>query len=147
MEPSLITTRSKARGVMSNITDVIDKVTEFIPGVKTRSRLKIDHSKGSQHAFVAFTAIQQVAMLATAQPGTFTPAFEDPEPKSQRAARKRTDWKDWVQAEQAEYEKVTDMGEILGYGIMMTPGLVVDGEIKSSGKLPSMDEIKGYLSR
>jgi len=112
LEPSLIHTRSRTRGVVKNVTDAIEKVAEFIPGVKTRSRLKIDHSKGKQHAFVAFTAIQQVVMLAAAQPGTFSPAFEDPEPKSQRAARKRIDWKDWIQAEQAEYEKVTDMGTL-----------------------------------
>ncbi|MHC4884059.1 MAG: thioredoxin family protein [Planctomycetota bacterium] len=45
-----------------------------------------------------------------------------------------------------ELEKVSDMGMIMSYGIMMLPGLVVDGEVKSSGKLPSVEEIKEALS-
>ncbi len=42
-------------------------------------------------------------------------------------------------------EKVTDLDDILSYGIMMTPGLVVDGEVKSSGKLPSSVDLKQML--
>ncbi|MEN8222177.1 MAG: thioredoxin family protein [Acidobacteriota bacterium] len=42
--------------------------------------------------------------------------------------------------------KVTDLDDILSYGIMMTPGLVVDGEVKSSGKLPSAEDLKKMLS-
>ena len=47
-----------------------------------------------------------------------------------------------------EYElsKITDINEILSFGIMITPGLVVDGEVKTSGKLISVEEIKTYLS-
>jgi small redox-active disulfide protein 2 len=44
-----------------------------------------------------------------------------------------------------EIVKVTDINEIMNFGIMMTPGLAVDGKVKSSGKLPSEDEIRGYL--
>jgi len=43
-------------------------------------------------------------------------------------------------------EKVTDLDDILSYGIMMTPGLVVNGEVKSSGKLPSAEDLKQMLS-
>jgi small redox-active disulfide protein 2 len=43
-------------------------------------------------------------------------------------------------------EKVTDMQKITGYGVMMTPALVVDGVVKSVGKVPSRDEIKEMLS-
>jgi len=46
-----------------------------------------------------------------------------------------------------ELEKVTDLNDILSYGIMMTPGLVVDGQVKSAGKLPSEEEILKWLQK
>lgn len=42
--------------------------------------------------------------------------------------------------------KVTDMKEIVKTGIMMTPGLVVDGVVKSSGRVLTVEEIKKILS-
>ena len=42
-------------------------------------------------------------------------------------------------------EKVTDIKDIMTYNIMMTPGLVIDGEVKSSGKLPKEEEILAWL--
>jgi small redox-active disulfide protein 2 len=44
-----------------------------------------------------------------------------------------------------EFEKVTDITEIISYGVMTTPALVVDGKVKVSGKIPSDDEIKRLL--
>jgi len=44
-----------------------------------------------------------------------------------------------------EIEKVTDINEIMKFGVMMTPALAVDGEVKFVGKVPSPDEIKGLL--
>lgn len=44
-----------------------------------------------------------------------------------------------------EIVKVTDINEIMKFGVMMTPGLAVDGEVKSMGKLLSPDEIKELL--
>lgn len=46
-----------------------------------------------------------------------------------------------------EYEivKVTDIDKIMSFGIMMTPGLAVDGEVKVSGRLPNVEEIKKIL--
>lgn len=44
-----------------------------------------------------------------------------------------------------EIEKVTDTDQIVASGVMMTPGLVVDGEVKSTGKVASSEEIKGML--
>jgi len=45
-----------------------------------------------------------------------------------------------------EIEKVTDIGEIMKFGVMMTPALVVDGQVKAVGKVPLPDEIKKLLS-
>ncbi len=47
-----------------------------------------------------------------------------------------------------EYElvKVTDINEIMAFGVMMTPALAVDGNVKSTGKVLSADEIKRTLS-
>ena len=43
-------------------------------------------------------------------------------------------------------EKVTDIQEIMKFGIMMTPALAVDGIVKLSGKVPSLDEIKRIIA-
>ncbi|MBN2375576.1 MAG: TM0996/MTH895 family glutaredoxin-like protein [Sedimentisphaerales bacterium] len=45
-----------------------------------------------------------------------------------------------------EMEKVTDINEIMAYGVMMTPALAVDGDVKVVGKMPSKDEIKKILA-
>jgi len=44
-----------------------------------------------------------------------------------------------------EIEKVTDINDILNFGVMMTPALVIDGEIKIVGKIPSLEEVKKML--
>lgn len=44
-----------------------------------------------------------------------------------------------------EIEKITDIVEIIKMGVVKTPGLAVEGEVKISGKLPSLDEIKEVL--
>jgi small redox-active disulfide protein 2 len=41
--------------------------------------------------------------------------------------------------------KVTDIKEMLSYGVMSTPALVVDGKVKFSGRVPSKEELKKYL--
>ena len=45
-----------------------------------------------------------------------------------------------------EIEKVTEINEIVKFGVMVTPGLVIDGEVKSVGKLLSVYDIKDLLS-
>jgi len=42
-------------------------------------------------------------------------------------------------------EKLTDITKFAAYGLMMTPGLVVDGELKVQGKVPTIDDIKSML--
>jgi len=45
-----------------------------------------------------------------------------------------------------EIEHVTQIADIMTCGVMATPALVVDGDVKISGKLASVEEIKGYLT-
>lgn len=47
---------------------------------------------------------------------------------------------------EAAVEKITDINAITGFGVMMTPALAVDGEVKVVGKVPSVDEIKQLLA-
>ena len=44
-----------------------------------------------------------------------------------------------------EVEKVKDLNEIMDYGVMMTPGLVIKEQVKSTGKLPSLEQIKSWI--
>ncbi len=44
-----------------------------------------------------------------------------------------------------ELEKVTDINDIISYGVMLTPALVVDGEVKIAGSIPSIEQIIDYL--
>ena len=46
---------------------------------------------------------------------------------------------------QAKITKVTEMNEILEYPILSTPGLVIDEQLKSSGRLPAKAEIIAWL--
>ncbi len=46
----------------------------------------------------------------------------------------------------AEVTKVTDINEITARGVMMTPAIAVDGEVRSSGKVLSAEEIQALLS-
>jgi small redox-active disulfide protein 2 len=47
----------------------------------------------------------------------------------------------------AKVDKVTNLMEIAGYGVMGTPAVVVDGEIKSVGKIPSKNDIKKWIGK
>jgi small redox-active disulfide protein 2 len=47
---------------------------------------------------------------------------------------------------EAEFEKVTDPGEIASWGVMATPALVIDDEVVVSGRVSSADEIKRLLA-
>ena len=46
----------------------------------------------------------------------------------------------------AAIEKVTDIMEIAGHGVFGTPAVVVNGEVKSVGKIPSKSDIKAWIS-
>ncbi len=48
---------------------------------------------------------------------------------------------------QAEIEKVTELSEIVGFGVMTTPGLVVDGKVVSAGKVLNVNDVKQFLSK
>ncbi len=44
-----------------------------------------------------------------------------------------------------ELEKISDLDKIMSFGVMMTPGLVINGEVKSVGKVPSLADLKSML--
>jgi len=45
----------------------------------------------------------------------------------------------------ANVEKVKDLDRIMDYGVMITPGLVIDEQVKATGKIPSVDQIKAWI--
>jgi small redox-active disulfide protein 2 len=45
-----------------------------------------------------------------------------------------------------ELEKVTDIAEIMAYGVMSTPGVVVDGKVVHAGGLPGPDQVRKWVS-
>lgn len=47
----------------------------------------------------------------------------------------------------ATIEKVTDMAAIVGYGVLTTPALVVDGEVRVAGRVPTLGELAALLTR
>lgn len=47
----------------------------------------------------------------------------------------------------ASVDKVTDVMEIAKFGVFGTPAVVIDGDVKAVGKIPSVDEIKEWLSK
>jgi small redox-active disulfide protein 2 len=48
---------------------------------------------------------------------------------------------------EAEVEKVSDLDKISSYGVLMTPGLVINGKVYSSGKLPTTATLKGWIEK
>lgn len=47
----------------------------------------------------------------------------------------------------ARIDKVTDIKSIIQYGVMLTPAVVVDGEVKIVGKIPKKEDIKSWLGK
>ncbi len=47
---------------------------------------------------------------------------------------------------ECQIEKINDFMRFADFGVMITPALVVDGEVKVSGKVPSIDELKKLIS-
>ena len=48
---------------------------------------------------------------------------------------------------EANFENVTQIEQIMAYPILTTPALVIDEEVKVSGRIPSKDEIRGWLKK
>lgn len=48
---------------------------------------------------------------------------------------------------EAEVTKVKDIKDIMNYGVMITPALVVDGVVKVAGKVPSVEDIKKLITK
>jgi len=45
----------------------------------------------------------------------------------------------------AEIIKITDINEIVDYGVMSTPAIVIDNKLKCSGRIPDIEEIEEWL--
>ncbi len=45
-----------------------------------------------------------------------------------------------------ELEKITDIAQIMSYGVMSTPGVVVDGKVVHAGGLPGPDQVRQWVS-
>ena len=45
----------------------------------------------------------------------------------------------------ADVEKITDIKKMMSYGILATPGLVINGKIKSTGRIPRVEDIKAWI--
>ena len=45
-----------------------------------------------------------------------------------------------------QIEKVTDIEQIISFGVMMTPALAVDGQVKAAGNIPSLEELKRLMA-
>jgi len=45
-----------------------------------------------------------------------------------------------------ELEKVEDIGQIMGYGVMSTPGVVIDGQVVHSGGIPDRSSVQEWLA-
>lgn len=48
---------------------------------------------------------------------------------------------------EAAIEKVTGVMDIAAYGVFGTPAVVIDGDVKCVGKIPSMDEVKSWINK
>ena len=48
---------------------------------------------------------------------------------------------------EAEVEKVSDLNKISSYGVLMTPGLVMNGKVYSSGKIPARSDLKSWIKK
>ena len=48
---------------------------------------------------------------------------------------------------EADIVKVEDLKEIMSYHVLSTPGLVIDGQLKAAGRLPSPDEVRGVTQQ
>ncbi len=47
---------------------------------------------------------------------------------------------------EGELSKVDNVADIMSFGVMMTPALVIDGEVKCVGKIPDLSEVRGWLA-
>ena len=47
---------------------------------------------------------------------------------------------------EGQLSKVDNVADIMSFGVMMTPALVIDGEVKCVGKIPDLSEVRGWLA-
>jgi len=47
----------------------------------------------------------------------------------------------------ADVEKITDFSKIAGYGVLGTPAVVIDGNVKCAGKIPTKQDVRSWLTQ
>lgn len=65
--------------------------------------------------------------------------------KTEKIIRRVVEKRGWKEGNDYVIEKITNPSDIAARGILATPGVAVDGEIKFSGKIPSQSMIDGWL--
>ncbi|MCB2200812.1 thioredoxin family protein [bacterium] len=65
--------------------------------------------------------------------------------KTEAIIRQVVEKKGWTEGQEYVIEKVTNPSDIAARGILATPGVVVDGVVKHSGKIPSQSMIEGWI--
>ncbi len=65
--------------------------------------------------------------------------------RAEAIIRQVVEKKGWTEGQEYVIEKVTNPSDIAARGILATPGVAVDGEIKFSGKIPSHSMVEGWL--
>lgn len=66
-------------------------------------------------------------------------------PNCQRLGRQALQAVEELQKKDTHVEHVYEMDKIVEYGVMSTPALVIDEQVKSSGRIPDVEEIKKWL--
>ncbi|MFC2170613.1 thioredoxin family protein [Calditrichota bacterium] len=67
--------------------------------------------------------------------------------KTEAIVRKVVEKKGWKDGEDYLIEKITNINEIAARGVLATPGVAVDGVVKSTGKIPSPSMIEDWLTQ
>ncbi|TKJ42151.1 thioredoxin family protein [candidate division LCP-89 bacterium B3_LCP] len=67
--------------------------------------------------------------------------------KTERVVKQTLDELGWQEGQEYSLEKIENPNDIAGRGILMTPGVIIDGQIFCVGKVPTQKEISEFLTK
>ena len=67
--------------------------------------------------------------------------------KTEQVVKQALDELGWQQGQEYSLEKIENLNDIAARGILMTPGVMIDGKIFSVGKVPGQKEISAFLTK